>query len=69
MIFIFFSKTLTIKKQKKRESSLSHKVFHCFEPLASTNAHDCSIEILKGIHGKRTCEKHVFPESYLKRTK
>ena len=44
------------KKQRKLES-LSHKDFHCFELLGSTNAHDFSIEILKELHWKRTCGK------------
>jgi len=38
------------KKQRKRELSLSHNDFHCFELLGSTNAHDFCIEILQGIH-------------------
>ena len=45
------------KKQRKWELSLSHKDFHCFELLGSTNAHGFSIEILKELHWKRTCGK------------
>ena len=45
------------KKQRKQKLSLSHKDFHCFELLGSTNAHDFSIEILKELHWKRTCGK------------
>ena len=60
-IFLWFSQfslnSKQCKPQRKQELSLSHMDFHCFELLGSTNAHDFSIEILKELHWKRTCEK------------
>ena len=49
-------KCLTIKKQRKHESSVFHYYFYCFELWDSTDAHVFSIEMFKEIYRKRTCQ-------------